>query len=235
MAKIISLDEFIGYLTEQIGQPYVWGGQHLKLTPENYEEAIARRETDHEKRAEAIAYSKKLFDRGATVLYGYDCSGLGMWWLQNVQKVFAKDMNANGMMNTCKIMYEPRRGYWVFRLNEEGRATHIGYMVSDTEVVHAAGRSLGVIRQKFKVQDWHVIGKPPMFRFEGERRLVRIRGKSVRVRSGGSTAFNTIKIVHEGETYPLLGTAETGWYRIDLGGKEGFITNRPRYTEVIEK
>lgn len=29
------LKEFNDYLTDQIGQPYVWGGQHTKLTPEN--------------------------------------------------------------------------------------------------------------------------------------------------------------------------------------------------------
>ena len=29
------LAKFNDYLTDQIGQPYVWGGQHTKLTPEN--------------------------------------------------------------------------------------------------------------------------------------------------------------------------------------------------------
>ena len=30
------LNDFIEYLKEQLGQPYLWGGQHTKLTPENY-------------------------------------------------------------------------------------------------------------------------------------------------------------------------------------------------------
>ena len=29
------LKEFNDYLTDQIGQPYLRGGQHTKLTPEN--------------------------------------------------------------------------------------------------------------------------------------------------------------------------------------------------------
>ena len=38
------VDEFIAYLKEQVGQPYVWGGQHTRLTPENYVEVIEKRE-----------------------------------------------------------------------------------------------------------------------------------------------------------------------------------------------
>ena len=38
------LNEFIKYLTEQIGQPYLWGGQHTKLTTDNYVEIIHKRE-----------------------------------------------------------------------------------------------------------------------------------------------------------------------------------------------
>ena len=85
------LNEFIKYLTEQIGQPYLWGGQHTKLTPDNYVEIIHKREDGRGKYADgttyaeaSIAFCKKKFDQGATVLYAYDCSGLGMYWIQNI-------------------------------------------------------------------------------------------------------------------------------------------------------
>ena len=29
------LKEFNDYLCDQIGKPYVWGGQHARLTPDN--------------------------------------------------------------------------------------------------------------------------------------------------------------------------------------------------------
>ena len=38
------LNEFIAYLNEQIAQPYLWGGQHTRLTPDTYEAIIHNRE-----------------------------------------------------------------------------------------------------------------------------------------------------------------------------------------------
>lgn len=38
------LSDFIQYLTDKIGQPYLWGGQHTRLTPETYETIIHNRE-----------------------------------------------------------------------------------------------------------------------------------------------------------------------------------------------
>ena len=145
------LTEFILYLEEQIGEPYMWGGQHTKLTPYNYIEVITKHEKNEENRENAIAYCKAKFDAGADVLYAYDCSGLGMYWLM-LKGIYKSDMAANSMMKQCEIVTEPKKGYWLFRLND-GRATHIGYMVSDTYVIHAAGRKLGVIKVPYKKND----------------------------------------------------------------------------------
>ena len=87
------VDQFIEYLQEQVGQPYVWGGQHTKLTPENYVRVIERREEGRGKYPDgttyaqaAIDFCRAKFDEGATVLYAYDCSGLGCYWLYNLAK-----------------------------------------------------------------------------------------------------------------------------------------------------
>ena len=75
------LNEFITYLNEQVGQPYLWGGQHTKLTPSNYISVIAKREAKEENQKLVETYCKKKFDSGIDVLYAYDCSGLGVYWL----------------------------------------------------------------------------------------------------------------------------------------------------------
>ena len=94
MATLAQLNQFIQYLNDQTnicevnghwyGQPYVWGGQHYELTPSNYQARIHAREADtggypggptYEEAAKA--YCKRLFDAGMSVLYAYDCSGLG--------------------------------------------------------------------------------------------------------------------------------------------------------------
>ena len=62
--------------------------------------------------------------------------------------------------------------------------------------------------------------------------IVYVKGRSVRVRTGGSTAYACIGIAHRGDTYPYLGTAASGWYNIDFKGKNGYISNRADLTEL---
>lgn len=242
--KQVSLSEFNPYLTEQLGQPYVWGGQHLKLTPQNYVSVITKRETDEQHRADAIAYCKAKFDKGATVLYAYDCSGLGMYYLQNVTKTLPHDLNANGMKGLCDAADAPKCGYWVFRLNDLGRATHIGYMVSDGEVIHAKGRAYGVVRERFKASYWHWVGKPRCVDFEEPEPVpepvpehgyvIKVRG-SVRVRDGNGVLHKKIATVKNCRL-PYLGQADETpyWYMTIVNGKQGYITSNPKYTSIVE-
>ena len=69
-----------------------------------------------------------------------------------------------------------------------------------------------------------------------KKEYVRVKGENVRVRSGPSTDYPTILIAHKGQTYPYLRTdPETGWYWIETKIGIGCITNKTRYTELIEK
>lgn len=156
----VKLSEFNAYLENQICQPYLWGGQHTKLTPQNYTDVIDRREEKKANRVTVKAYCAKKFKDGATVLYAYDCSGLGMYYLENVKKIYPYDLSANGMMGQCKLTNAVKNGYWVFKTNKQGKATHIGYMVSDTEVIHAKGRAYGVCKERYTKSAWSCIGIP---------------------------------------------------------------------------
>lgn len=225
------MEEFMAYLQEQIGQPYLWGGQHTRLTPQNYVEVITRKETSPENIEAVILYCEKKFAEGATELYAYDCSGLGMYYLQNLTHIYPKDMTADGMMQHCAIVETPKKGDWVFRLND-GRATHIGYMVSDTEVVHAAGRSKGVVRVKYDKAFWHRAGRPDCFREIAYE--IKVKG-SVRVREGNGVRFRKICTVKNCRL-PYCGQAveSPNWYLTMVDGKNGYITSNPRYTEIVE-
>ena len=246
MAKV-KLSEFNTYLNEQVGQPYIWGAQHLKLTESDYISIITRKESDQTYRASAIAYCKKLFDSGATVLYAYDCSGLGMYYLQNVKKVYSHDLSANGMMGQCELTEsEPKCGYWLFRTNEDGKATHIGYMVSDTEVVHAKGRAYGVVSEKYKASYWHKVGKPKCVEWDEPEQdepiepietitLIKVKG-NVKVRTGNGTFSKRIGTAKNCEL-PYLGQAQSypNWYMTAFNGQDGYISSNPKYTELITK
>ena len=237
-----NINEFNEYLISQVGQPYVWGGQHLKLTPDNYEAVITRRESDAVYRLQAINYCKALFDMGATVLFAYDCSGLGMYWLQNVKGILPHDKNANSMMGLCEMTDTPKRGYWVFRMNGD-KASHIGYMINDNDVVHAKGRSCGVCSERFRSSYWHRIGIPSCMDFDPEPptppephpyKAVKVKRKC-RVRSGNGTSFKTLAIAYKGNTFPLIGQDEHDpyWWIIEWKGQQAWITSNQRYTEEV--
>lgn len=181
MATLAELNQFIQYLNDQYGiatigghtygEPYVWGAQHMHLTPSNYEARIHAREagrggykdgTTYEEAAKK--YCKRLFDAGLTDLYAYDCSGLGMYWMYNVSHIYSGDTNANGMMGRCKLYKDdPERGWWVFHVNSSGRATHVGYMVDNTYVIEAKGRKWGVTKSKFRRSNWDKWGIPKVW------------------------------------------------------------------------
>lgn len=236
--KKVKLSEFNACLESQVGQPYLWGGQHTKLTPDNYIKVIERKETSAQNAEDAIAYCKTLFDSGASVLYAYDCSGLGMYYLQNKTHTYSHDMSANGMMGECEQADEPKNGYWVFRLND-GKATHIGYMVSDTEVIHAKGRKFGVTKERWKKSYWHCVGIPKCIDFEEPeppKPTIKIKVKgSVRVREGNGVLTKKINTV-KNCLLPYCGQAIESpyWYMTEVDGKEGYISSKPRLTELVE-
>ena len=236
------LDAFIEYLKSQVGQPYLWGGQHTKLTPDNYVAVIEKKEAGRGKYPDGTTYAhavfefcKKKFDEGATVLYAYDCSGLGCYWLYNLKHLYKCDVNADTMMRRCVIKEEaPKRGWWVFKL-AGNKASHIGYMIDDENLVEAKGRKYGVVVTKYKKSDWHRCGIPRVFEEEIDippvtGKFVTVLGKSVNVRNSDSMRGRIMFTAHRGDIFSYISTAPSGWYEIFTNKGVGYITSKPRYT-----
>lgn len=243
------LVQFIEYLNKQVGEPYLWGGQHTRLTPENYVRVIEKKEAHTggykggPTYAEAaIEFCRRKFDEGATVLYGYDCSGLGCYWLYNLKHLYKSDVNANTMMSRCRIVATPpKNGYWLFKLSGK-RATHIAYMVSDTKLIEAGGRRVGVRERAFRDKDWSCWGIPYVFEKEIEDqepvptdKHVKVIGGRVNVRNASNTSGRVIYVAHRGEELPHIDTAATGWYHVRSPKGDGYITNLERYTKLEVK
>ena len=241
-----NLKEFLEYLEEQVQNHsiYVWGAQGQ--TGSQITEAwIRKRETTEVNAETAIAFWQKQVEAGyGDVLRAFDCSGLGMYWLQNVKKIYTGDMNANAMMGKCETVTEPKPGYWVFRISN-GKATHIGYLADEKTVIHAKGRKYGVVKEAYKAKSWNRIGRPACFSFDedpgpepgpdpGEKRFVWVLGKGVYVRAEGNKKAKKLGIAHKGELYELLGqdTEEPFWYRIDFRGRKGWISSNAKYTRL---
>lgn len=65
-------------------------------------------------------------------------------------------------------------------------------------------------------------------------KCVEVIGKSVRVRSSDSVLGKTQFIAHKGDTFPLVCIAPSGWYQIDAGRGESYITSKTKYTKLVE-
>lgn len=176
-----NLQKFIDYLNEQAANHsiYVWGGQgqnYTKIT----ESWIKSMETSTTNANRAIAYWKKQIAAGyEKVLRAYDCSGLGMYYLQNLEKIYSYDMSSNTMMKTlCTSVTKAnlKKGDWVFRTytsgDNKGNAYHIGYVVDDAlNVVESKGRDDGVTKRSLNANGagyWNAFGRPKVFKEEIE-------------------------------------------------------------------
>lgn len=169
------LNEFIAYLEEQIKNMsiYVWGAQG-QTWPVLCEAWIKRHETNAVHRAEALKTYRRACEAGHEKdCRAFDCSGLGMYWLYDLKKIYPSDMTANGMKGKCRVLTKAqlKKGDWVFRTyksgSKKGAAYHIGYVVDDAlNVIEAKGRKYGVIKAPFSSAYWNAYGRPHIFEKE---------------------------------------------------------------------
>ena len=53
-----------------------------------------------------------------------------------------------------------------------------------------------------------------------------VTGKSLNVRSGPGKDYDSIEKLDQGDTVKITGVSDNGWYRIDLDGKEGYVSDQ---------
>ncbi|MDL2259146.1 S8 family serine peptidase [Eubacteriales bacterium OttesenSCG-928-K08] len=219
------LDQFIAYLEEQVRNHsiYVWGAQG-ETAPKITAEWIRSKEKSSAYAKKACTYWLAQVVAGyGDVLRAFDCSGLGMYWMQNVMGLYTKDMSANSMMGKCTKIERAQlqRGDWVFRVYasdkrdssgkltaKKGDAYHIGYVVDDAlNVIEAKGREDGVVKRKLSASGssyWNAYGRPEIFVQEvgGSSTVLRITSPLMR-----SSDIQSLQIALNGMGYPC-GTAD---------------------------
>ena len=185
MLKTNKLREFLTHLHEQVKNHsiYVWGAQG-QLGDTITEAWIRSRETNETNAKRAIAFWRKQVEAGfGDVLRAFDCSGLGMYWLQNVKGILRYDLSAHGLYNKCEKLTKDRLrvGDFVFKVNKDGKATHIGYVAdTDLNVIEARGRDAGVVQLPLSGNTWNAFGRPP---FWTEAEVAECEGRFIHPRS----------------------------------------------------
>lgn len=66
------------------------------------------------------------------------------------------------------------------------------------------------------------------------KKYVKVLGGSVNVRKTSNTSGVILGVARRGQKYPLKGIADSGWYQIDFNGKDGYISNKPTLTAIVE-
>ncbi len=166
-------DRWFTYLQTQFDNHsiYIWGGQGQGYPTVN-EKWIKKKEDGRHERNALKTYRKAVAAGYEKKLKAFDCSGLGMYFLQNLEKIFPGDKNANGMMGECDKISSGalKKGDFVFRTyksgSKKGRAYHIGYVVDDKlNIIEAKGRAYGVVKEGFSSKYWNRCGRPKFFKF----------------------------------------------------------------------
>ena len=153
----VKTSEFIKWVESKVGCPYLWGGQGETLF-DMVRKYCATKSQSKEATEKMITFLKK---KGVVDKEFFDCSGLGVKYLLD-HGALKYDTTADGLYKKCVLinMDEVRAGDWVFFIKDR-RAVHIGYMVTDSEVVHALDQTVGVIREKLSAnKEWNSAGRP---------------------------------------------------------------------------
>lgn len=172
------LQEFLNYLEEQVknGSIYVWGaqGQGSETISESW---IRRMETSQNNADRAIALWKRRKAEGKDALRAFDCSGLIVYFFQNLKGVLKSDTTANGLKGMCGQVSQAQLlpGDFVFRVytsgTNKGKAYHVGVVVdAEKNVIEAKGRDDGVVMRPLNAEAgyWNAFGRPDFLKAEIE-------------------------------------------------------------------
>lgn len=172
--------KYLDYLADQLGCIYVWGAQGKDLgamTQEDAEAWIRKKETygrsgyeankaKYDANAErAIALYRQRLAEGRQQILAFDCSGLLMYFLQNLTGLVSRDHSAKMIYKQlCDVKYssaaELRPGDPVF-YSKTGKAAdigHTGVYIGDGQVEEAKNQICGVVITKLSDRPWNFFG-----------------------------------------------------------------------------
>lgn len=222
---------------------YVWGGSG-QLCCEVTEAWIRKQEARNENGKHADdavkAWEAVMASPYRDVARCFDCSGFVSWCLIKVGAL-KKRTDCDGLFARCTEIYTPEDGCLLFRVNPKKPSdeTHVGLYFAGKQY-HAKGRAYGVVCEKYNERQWQRIAwfkalKPDPKPEPPTGATVKVVGKSVNVRTSDSTKGKILFTAHHGDEFPYIETAPSGWYEIETKKGVGYITNKTRYTRLIDE
>lgn len=215
---------------------YVWGGSG-QLCCEVSEAWIRSHEQGRQPDAAVKAWKEVESGPYRDVARCFDCSGYVSFCLMNIG-VLNHRTNCDGLFARCQEVYCPTDGTLLFRVSPTNKndETHVGVYFNGKQY-HSKGRAYGVVCEDYNEKYWQKLGwfralKPDDPPAPPAEKKVIVVGGSVWVRDSDSTKGKKLFVAHKGDSFPLLGYGDSGWYKIETKYPESYITNKERYTCV---
>lgn len=159
------VNDFINYLKSKLGNVYVWGAQGQVVSSMADPEAwITKMEKKNGQSYvdRALKFYRQTKASGKHPIEAYDCSGLIMYYLQNLKGIYKNDMSADSLYKkSVKITKEQlQRGNLVFIYNKKkSKMGHVGVYIGDGMTIEAYGRDKGVIELPLSKGEWTHYGR----------------------------------------------------------------------------
>ena len=172
------METYINYLNSEVDRGiYVRGAQGQNLLemsdPEKWiREMETTRRSDYAQHKEeydrnadrAIVFFRRRLAEGVDPIRAFDCSGLTMYYAQNLCEIVNDDYNAASIyIKLCSAVSGPPtiRGQLVFRSSngKPSKIVHMGTYVGNGMIVECKGRDDGVIRRAYRESDWTHVGE----------------------------------------------------------------------------
>lgn len=218
---------------------YVWGGSG-QLCCEVSEEWIRRKEQGRKPDEAVKAWEEVENSPYRDVARCFDCSGFVSWCL-NKAGAYKGRTDCDGLFARCQEIYTPEDGCLLFRVNpkDQNDETHVGIYFGGKQY-EARGRKDGVVCLPYNERYWQKLAwfkalKPDPKPEPPTGATVKVVGKSVNVRTSDSTKGKILFTAHHGDEFPYIATAPSGWYEIETKKGVGYITNKTRYTRLIDE